>query len=372
MALGDILIFILSVLAYARPVERDAGQSSPLRRTSNLARVATGHKVPFTYEGYSLLPVGTIQVGTPALDIAVIFSTGSADSWVLDSVYSRSQSLGKHCKDGVYKLQFGDRSGIQGHICTDTDIAVHEQALLSATNVDKGTWRMDIPGDGMLALSSPSVSRLKGRPVGYFWNAVEQKAVTTPGEFSFYFAPRGSTAGSELQIGGRDPSKYIGEPEKHLTAFVGEERSWTIPGGSIYVDGKAVVQDIVTTIDSAANYIYCSLGALTFFYRRVPGACVIKPGVWGIPCAKDGGRPSIEVSWDNMSKFDISEFILYSRVTVDGECVWESEIMLLKDDRAANHWNFGTAFMRAAYTIFSVDQRVILLAKPNHDHGQSP
>ncbi|TFY60859.1 hypothetical protein EVJ58_g4875 [Rhodofomes roseus] len=207
MALGDILIFILSVLAYARPVERDAGQSSPLRRTNNLARVATGHKVPFTYEGYSLLPVGTIQ--------------------------------------------FGDRSGIQAHICTDTvDIAVHEQALLSATNVDKGTWRMDIPGDGMLALSSPSVSRLKGRPVGYFWNAVEQKAVTTPGELSFYFAPRASTAGSELQIGGRDPSKYIGEPEKHLTAFVGEERSWTIPGGSIYVDGKAVVQDIVTTIDS--------------------------------------------------------------------------------------------------------------------------
>jgi len=93
-------------------------------------------------------------------------------------------------------------------------------------------------------LAFPAISNLRHAP--FFTKATKQGAVSQS-VFSFKLASQGS----ELFLGGTNPKLFSGDIEYH-----GVDSStglWQIPGASIKVNGRKVVDSFDTIIDSGAT-----------------------------------------------------------------------------------------------------------------------
>ncbi len=139
-----------------------------------------------------------------------------------------------------------------------------------------------------MGLAFPAISNLKQDP--FFNTAIKQNAVGS-GEFGFKLAKDGSV----LYLGGTDSSLFSGDIEYHdvdsSTGF------WQATGGSAVVDGKEVVSDISTIIDSGTTIMYGPQAQVEAFWKAIDGAEEYdsQQGFWAFPC--DSKLPAAGFKW---------------------------------------------------------------------------
>lgn len=408
---ASLLTVALALLASASPVTRDTGIRIPLQKRSNVTRadgtfdydaavrqrvkIQNKHRLSLMaidrnigIENYNTgahippiatLPeslsrratgsesltdqdsneewTGTVSIGTPAQSFTIDFDTGSSDLWVPSSSCSGCQA--KHSYDpsssstsseqsGTFQISYGDGSQASGPIFTDTvsvsGVTVTGQ-YLSAVTSESGNL-VGGPNDGLMGMAFPAISQLGHNP--FFQSAVSEKAVDS-GVFGFKL----SSSGAQLNLGGTDSSLYSGSIEYHdLASTAGY---WQIGGASALVNGKAVVSDIQTIIDSGTTLMYGPSDQVKTFYSSISGAQEYdtQNGLWSVPC---DSIPTVAFSWGgNTWQISSSDFNLGQASNGDCQAALGSADLGFGD----GVWLLGDTLMMNVYTAFSTDQNAV-------------
>ncbi|KAJ4480255.1 putative aspartic protease [Lentinula aciculospora] len=304
---------------------------------------------------------GAFSIGNPPQNFLVDFDTGSSDLWIPSSSCKGSICSAKHKYNagnsstskklsGTFSISYGDGSTVSGPILQDTvtvaGIKVTTQTFSAVTELST-EFGMD-PTDGISGLAYPSISNLGANP--FFVNAFSQGVVSSS-EFSMFL----STSGSELYLGGSNPSKFSGDPEFHdvdtSTGF------WQIRGASIEFGSSPVVSNFETIIDSGTTIMYGPPTAVKTFYAKIPGSKLVdeKNGFYSFPC---GITSKISFSWGGKS-FILSLQNFSLGKTEDGSTQCIGALAGLNLGLGSNTWLLGDSFMKNVYTVFSFEQNAV-------------
>ncbi|GAA5837140.1 hypothetical protein JCM11251_005265 [Rhodosporidiobolus azoricus] len=218
---------------------------------------------------------GVFSIGTPAQTLPVIFDTGSADVWV-------SSSCVEDCPFGYFdadksttfhnmtrSVQMGYVSGSYGgYLARDTvrvgGLSVPNQNL--ATVSDAGLTAND-PFVGLVGLGFTAMSKI-GK-ASFLENLIKSASLRN-NMFSIYHTREGELKGSELVLGGADPSKYEGG---FLRVPLVQGGDWMIETQEFLVDRKAVQKEaVITAIDTGSSVSYMPKDAVEALYASIPGA----------------------------------------------------------------------------------------------------
>lgn len=143
------------------------------------------------------------------------------------------------------------------------------------------------PIDGIFGLAYPAISNLRQNP--WFNNAIESGVVSS-GVFGFKLA----SSGSELYLGGTNPSHYSGSIEYHTidqsTGF------WQAREAKSVVGSKSPNSNFDTIIDSGTTIMYGPPAAIKTFYAAIPGSKVYDSaqGYYSYPC---DSLPIVGFNW---------------------------------------------------------------------------
>ncbi|KAI0662190.1 acid protease [Cubamyces menziesii] len=320
--------------------------------------------VPLTDQRDDLEWTGPITIGTPGQNFTIDFDTGSSDLWVPvascdscknHSLFDPTKSSTGQKVNGSFSIQYGDGSSASGDRYNDTvtvgGVAAKGQ-IFAAVSKESAAFTDD-PSDGVLGLGFPALSNLNTSP--FFFTALEQGAAPE-GSFAFKL----DQSGSELFIGGTNPSLYKGDIEYHnLTSTL--SGFWQIGGASATVQGKQVASEFDTIIDSGSTIITAPPAAAAAFWGSVEGAKVFDKdeGLWSVPC---DSFPEVAFSWGGKT-WTISPEDFNAGQTEEGskDCVGA----LAGSDLGLGNstWLLGDTFMKSAYTVFSVDKRAVGFAQ---------
>ena len=107
------------------------------------------------------------------------------------------------------------------------------------------------------------------------------------------FAFKLASSGSSLYLGGTDEDLYSGSIEFHPVQNTG---FWQASGAKAIVNGKTVVSNIGTIIDSGTTIMYGPPSAVKKFYAAIPGSGVYdsSEGYYYYPC---NSLPTVGFSW---------------------------------------------------------------------------
>ncbi|PCH39030.1 acid protease [Wolfiporia cocos MD-104 SS10] len=327
----------------------------PATVPSSSANVTRRQSVSLTDQESNAEWTGTISIGTPGQDFVIDFDTGSSDLWVPSSScsgceaqhsYNPNSSSTSKEQSGTFQIQYGDGSTASGPIYTDSvsvaGVSVTGQ-YLSAVTSESGDL-VGGPNDGLMGMAFPAISQLGHNP--YFWTAIDQKAVSS-GVFGFKL----SSSGAELYLGGTDSSLYSGDIEYHdLASSAGY---WQIGGASALVNGKTVVSNFETIIDSGTSLMYGPPDAVKTFYAAIDGAQEVQSGTYSIPC---DSVPTVAFTWGGKT-WEISPDDFNLGTLSDGSC----QAALGGQDLGFgdNVWLLGDTLMMNVYTAFSVDNNAV-------------
>lgn len=321
---------------------------------AELQKRATGSEA-LTDEEDDLEWAGTISIGTPAQSFLIDFDTGSSDLWVPSSSctsstcrsknkYTASRSSTGTRRSGSFSIQYGDGSTVSGPVYTDSvtvaGLTANNQYFSPVTTLSS-SFSGD-PIDGILGLAYPAISNLGATP---FFNTLINQGTVSAGVFGFKLA----STGSELFLGGTDSSLYTGSIEYH--AIDRSTGFWQARGASALVNGRAVVSNFETIIDSGTTIMYGPPSAVRTLYRSIPGSAVYdsSAGYYSYPC---NSAPTVAFSWGGKS-WTISAANFNLGTIGGGQCVGA----LAGQDLGlgSNVWLLGDSFMKNVYTAFSFD-----------------
>jgi cathepsin D len=303
---------------------------------------------------------GSIDIGTPGQKFLIDFDTGSSDLWVPSSScisstcskkskYEASSSSTSQKESGTFQIQYGDNSTVSGPVYEDTvtvaGVTVTGQAFSPVTTLSSSFG--DDPADGILGLAFPAISNLQKDP--FFVNANSQGVVAS-NEFGFKLA----SSGSELYLGGANPSWFTGSIEFHGVVSTGY---WQITGGSIASGRTTAVSNFETIIDSGTTIMYGPPDAVKEFYSTVSGSEVFdsSQGFYSFPC---NSVPEVSFSWGGKSwAISSANFNLGSTESGSSSCVGALAGQNL--GLGNNTWLLGDSFMKNVYTLFSFQQTAV-------------
>ncbi|GAA5900254.1 hypothetical protein JCM6882_002288 [Rhodosporidiobolus microsporus] len=258
--------------------------TASLERLSRRAEQSTepqvekrGYKVPIKNvfnDGAGIdATTATIQVGTPAQDVSVMFDTGSPDFFIpvtcgtncAAGFFGASKSSTFRNKTVEYTIEYAAGASATGNLATDKvsvgGLAVEQQAFLAATE-QVVTKKTDFAGVFGLGYHGPS---LIGSP-SFLDNLLASKQLAG-NRFSLYF--NRETDGSELILGGVDSSKYEGS----FTTVGGLNKGphWSLRGQGYTVDGKPAYRIRTQTfVDSGSNINIVPRAVAAAIYRDIP------------------------------------------------------------------------------------------------------
>ncbi len=132
--------------------------------------------------------------------------------------------------------------------------------------------------DGILGLAFPAISNMHKTP---FLLAAKNQGTIKSASFGFKLAK----SGSELYLGGTNPSLYTGDIEYH--SVTGKAGYWQIGGGKLNAGNSLVASGLTTIIDSGTTLIYGPPDQVDALYKNVPGAApyTSMSGFYSFPCA---------------------------------------------------------------------------------------
>ncbi|KAJ7033552.1 acid protease [Mycena alexandri] len=304
---------------------------------------------------------GTITIGTPGQPFLVDFDTGSADLWVPSSSctglpctgkskYNATKSSTSLKQSGSFSILYGDGGTVSGPVYSDTvtvaGVTVKNQFFGPATALSPD-FATD-PIDGIFGLALPILSKIRKFP--FFANAAAQESVRVS-QFSFYLADNGS----ELYLGGTDPTKYTGKVEFHnVDAYEGY---WQPTGAKVKVGSGTILTKLETIIDSGSTIIYGDPAAIQQIYAAVPGAQPFEEakGYYTFPC---DSPPVISFNWGGKDWEISADNVNLGLAAVDSpDCV--AALAALDLGFGPDVFILGDAFMRNVYSVFDMGREAV-------------
>ncbi|KAI0675140.1 acid protease [Trametes maxima] len=334
----------------------------PVANYSVMFKSAQGKRQaePLVDEEGDVYWAGNIAIGSPGQTFVIDFDTGSADLWVPSTGCTSTSCNGKHKynpgststesrKSGTFNIQYGDGSSVSGPVYTDTvtiaGIKVKNQYFSPITTLS--SMFAGEAMDGILGMAFPSISNL--RQQSPFFNSAKTQGAVKTGVFAFKLAQ----SGSELYLGGANPSLYTGSIEYHTVTGSG---FWQLTGSTLYVGSKAVAPNVQTIIDSGTTIIYGPPSQVASFYQSIPGSKAYDSanGFYSFPC---NSTPSnVAFSWGG-KKWTISAANFnFGRVS-STQCI--GAIAGQDLGLGTNTWLLGDSFMKNVYSVFSFDKSAV-------------
>ncbi|TFK89785.1 acid protease [Polyporus arcularius HHB13444] len=331
----------------------------PMDFTSNLSNQKRQAE-SLTNEANDQYWAGSINIGNPGASFLVNFDTGSADLWVpstncTDSAcakkqkYSSSASSSGVPTSSSFTIQYGDGSTVAGPVWTENVVAAGVKVAAQYFSPVSSLSPMfgNEKADGILGLAFPAISNMHKTP---FLLAAKNQGTIKSALFGFKLAK----SGSELYLGGTNPSLYTGDIEYH--SVTGKAGYWQIGGGKLNAGNSLVASGLTTIIDSGTTLIYGPPDQVDALYKNVPGAApyTSMPGFYSFPCASipsniafNWGGKNWTISAANMNAGKVS--LTQCIGTIAGK-----DLGLGKST-----WLVGDSFMKNVYTAFSFDKNSV-------------
>ncbi|KAF9220178.1 acid protease [Gyrodon lividus] len=296
---------------------------------------------------------GTVTVGTPPQIYTVMFDTGSSDlilpgvacdnSCMGHSLYNPASSSTSVNLDLPFVIHYAGGESAFGQQHTDNitivGLTATDQTLGVASHYSRAFQIRQFSSDGVMGMGFPSISQFHQNPV--FQTLVAQGQTDEP-VFAFSFA----APGPELFLGGTNPDKYTGD---FSYAQVTQLAHWQVNMDNIMVNGKAVLTNVNSVIDTGSDLIHAPPADVATFYATIGG--IRSPVVRGFYIFRCNVIPSLSVSFTfGGTPFPISaESLILARVDSNSnDCI--GTIIA----GGFPFWVIGTIFLNQVYTVFDV------------------
>ncbi|KAI8064345.1 syncephapepsin precursor [Gongronella butleri] len=245
---------------------------------------------------------GTIGVGTPAQDLALIFDTGSADLWFAstncmmcgsNAKFASGQSSTYDRSGGLFfperwSISYGDGSTAKGIVGTDTvsigGLTVEKQAVQLATS-ESSSFRQG-KTSGIMGLGFDNLASVKGT-VTPFHNMIKQNLVKKP-IFGVYLGRQSKQGGGEYVFGGYNKAHFTGSlksvPVDNSQGF------WGVTVDSITANGKSAGSDLQAIVDTGTSLVVMPQKQADEVAAAY-GATANKDGTYTIDCDTSKFKP---------------------------------------------------------------------------------
>ncbi|EUC54550.1 aspartic protease, partial [Rhizoctonia solani AG-3 Rhs1AP] len=304
-------------------------------------------------EANSALWAGAIEIGEPPQRFQVEFDTGSSDLWVFsstcvaqgcssDNKYDASQSSSGKRRGRTFSTQYAHYAGISGPVYADTVTVAGlsaEGQLFSSINRIRGTDEY-YDTDGLMGLAFRPISQLEAPT--FIDTLLSQGKISKP-IFSMRLA---SDAGSEIYIGGSNPSKYTGE----ITYVPVESQSYWAVNGSASANGQEGYKGKMT-IDSGSQIIFGPLDSVKDWWSK-------GPGYFTFPC---NNAPSVSLKF-NGREFPIPADRMNLGFLPNNYSACVGAIAAARTPE--NAWLVGSSFLSTVYTVFDASESRVGFATP--------
>ncbi|KAH9060185.1 acid protease [Lactarius vividus] len=316
--------------------QENIGEAHPLASSLSFERPvkrAGGHGGDSLTDASSTLWYGEISVGTPSKTFAVDFDTGSSDLFLPGAncgpscsghkIYNVSESSTAKDLNKKFELTYGDNSTVSGEQYTDTvsivGLTANGQTLGAAEAYSTGFQSDRFAADGLLGMGFQSLSSLIAQ------GEVDQQV------FSFYLAKQGS----ELYIGGTNPSHYSGN---FTYVPVTTKGYWQVGFDGVWVNGTQGTTLILGETDG-----------INALFAKIPGSRRVDNGLYTIPCdfntpisvGFNGKEFSVDPKTFNLGYYDSSSTDCVAGAASD-------------DSLRGKFWIIGDVFLQNVYTAFDV------------------
>ncbi|KAH8982167.1 acid protease [Lactarius hatsudake] len=328
--------------------QENIGEAHPLASSLSFKRPvkrAGGHGGDSLTDANSTLWYGDISVGTPSKTFTVDFDTGSSDLFLPGANCGQSCSGHKIYNDlsKKFDLTYGDNSTVSGEQYTDTvsivGLTANGQTLGAAEVYSTGFQSDRFAADGLLGMGFQSLSVYNAAPL--FQSLIAQGEVDRQ-VFSFYLAKQGS----ELYIGGTNPSHYSGN---FTYVPVTTEGYWQVGFDGVWVNGTQVKQSASAIVDTGTTLILGETDGINALFAKIPGSRQVENGLYTIPC--DFNTP-ISVGFGGKEfSVDPKTFNLGYHDSSSTDCVAGAAS---DDSLRGKFWIIGDVFLQNVYTAFDV------------------
>ena len=191
---------------------------------------------------------------------------------------STSKDLGK-----TFSISYGDGSSVSGEQYQDTvsiaGLQAQGQTLGVASEYSLGFEKNAYPPDGLMGMAFQSISEYDASPV--FQTLVSQ-GYKSP-SFSFKLS---STTGSELYLGGANPSLYKGS-FTYVPVAKADQGYWKVDMDGVKVGSQTPVGMTKAIIDTGTTLIIGDMDGVQQVYNAIPGSAAdssLGAGFYTVPC----------------------------------------------------------------------------------------
>ncbi|KAL5632382.1 hypothetical protein ACGC1H_005373 [Rhizoctonia solani] len=350
--------------ALARQIYRGAKRYSTsidatgqLKRSNSVFKRKSVRLKKVESEASEAVWVGEIQIGTPPQRFHVEFDTGSSDLWVFlstcvaegcssDNKYDASRSSSSKRRKRKFQTGYVDNTEVSGPVYADTVTVAGlsaEGQLFSPINQTNGME--DYGTDGLMGLAFKSISQLKAPT--FIDTLFSQGKISKP-IFSMRLA---SGTGSELYIGGSNPSKYTGQ----ITYVPLESQTYWVVKGSVSANGQEGFNGKMI-IDSGTQIIFGPQKSVERLWSKVPGSAPCPdvdcggPGYFTFPC---NIAPRVDLKF-NGRKFPIAADHFKLGILPSNHAVCVGAIVV--SETPENAWLVGGSFLSSIYTVFDASE----------------
>jgi hypothetical protein len=305
---------------------------------------------------------GPVEIGTPAQTFQVIFDTGSSNLWVPSkdcsacshTKYDHTQSSSYTKNGSIFSITYGSGS-LSGYLSEETvkvgDLSIPHQVFAEATNEPGLAFSLG-KFDGILGLAWPSIA--VDSVVPPIQNAIAQ-GVLSKGVFSFYL-PSTSGASGELDIGGIDSKKYVGDL---FWQPLSDKSYWEITLDDIKLSGASVSSTKKAIVDTGTSLLAGPTSEVKAIAAKVGATSSwLAPSEYTLDCSKISSLPNIDISFGGKDfTLTASQYVL----NVEGQCLLGLTGIDVPAPRGPL-WILGDIFIREYYTVFDVDNARIGVA----------
>ncbi|TCD66598.1 hypothetical protein EIP91_001155 [Steccherinum ochraceum] len=330
---------------------------------------------PLADDGVALY-TGLVLIGTSATvpnvpqRFTMGFDTGSASSFVVSAScttttcqahrrYNPALSTTSRNLNKPFTLKVSDTESVGGAQYSETmsvaGLTATDQVFGVANTYPNSFSSYTTPPDGRVGMAYGAISAFKSS-TSLPQTLNDQRALTTP-----VFAFRLGATGSELTLGGTDPTAFTGTVTYVPVTSRGfwqvnmDGVSVSIPPTT--VGGTATVTKPVSRtqaiLDTGSQYIIGDANNVAKLYAAIPGSTAIGNGMYSYPCASD---PTVSLTFGGVS-FPIDP-TLFNQGTVPGntdQCLG-AVVAAPQTKPPQRFWSVGDVFLQTVYSIYDVSQ----------------
>ncbi|OQS06559.1 gastricsin, aspartyl protease family A01A [Thraustotheca clavata] len=319
---------------------------------------------------------GEISIGTPPQKLQVCFDTGSSDLWVPGA--ECDHCAGTHrfahnisstflqASDPNFTVAYGsggargisgtETISVAGYTASEVPFGVvqHEQASLS-----------NMKADGLLGLAFDGLATISHPPA--FMLLVLQNANLQP-QFAFYLTPDPNSEGSELILGGGDPSWLDGATYMNFDVVpqYGYWTFWRVHVHSLFIGNRLNACDAgcIAFIDTGtsllgvpANLYAGVLDAIAQYATRAGCYCTLT--AYGYQCymCSNNNFPPLRIGFGGSAYF-----------ILEGEdytlCMGATCLVLIQPS-GQDMWTVGDVFLKKFRSLYDVHKRTVSFLCPD-------